>query len=139
MVHGLRTGEAPGLLYGNGGYLTKHHTLIVGVDPPANGRYQPDDSHARQADLDRRKAPGVNRVPSGRGVIETFTVVYDREGAAQRGVVIGRLDGGEGTRFAARVIPDPGVLAGLVSGTDEPIGRSGTVSTDDGSVTFRLT
>lgn len=133
MVRALRGGDAEvGLLYGNGGYLTKHHTLIVGRAQPACGRHQPDRPSERQADLDRRPGPGIARRPNGPATVETFTVVYDRDGAPERGVVIGRLD--EGGRFAARVAAgaSDGVSAGMVSGTEEPIGRGGAVTSVEG-------
>ncbi|MDQ2724875.1 MAG: acetyl-CoA acetyltransferase [Actinomycetota bacterium] len=129
MVHALRVGTGLGLLYGNGGYLTKHHTLIVGTGPPPGGRHRPDVATERQATLDRRAAPVVASRPLGPASVETYTVVYDRAGAPERAVVIGRINGGG--RFAARVPPDADVLAWLVSGEEQPIGRIGTVATGD--------
>ncbi|MDQ2728645.1 MAG: acetyl-CoA acetyltransferase [Actinomycetota bacterium] len=128
MVHALRERTGTGLLYGNGGYLTKHHTLIVGTDPPPRGHYRPDERTRRQAALDRRKGPIVASHPAGPATVETYTVVYDRSGVPERAVVIGRLD--DARRFVARVPPDADVLAWLVSGGDQPVGRTGTVAPD---------
>lgn len=135
MVHALRVGTGPGLLCGNGGYLTKHHTLIVGTELPPGGRHRPDEPAERQATLDRRGAAVVTSHPTGQASVETYTVVYDRAGAPEGAVVIGRVN--EGGRFAARVPPDADVLAWLVSGAEQPIGRIGTVAAgDDGPPVF---
>ena len=131
MVQALRGRSATGLLYGNGGYLTKHHTLIVGTEPPPGGRHRPDEPGARQAVLDRRPAPALTSSPAGPATVETYTVLYDRAAAPERGVVIARI-GDDGARFAARVPPDADVLAWLVDGTDQPVGRAGTVTSGDG-------
>jgi acetyl-CoA acetyltransferase len=129
MVQSLRGRAATGLLYGNGGYLTKHHTLIVGTEPPPGGRHRPDEPAQRQATLDRSPAPALASRPAGPATVETYTVIYDRAGAPERGVVIGRVDAG-GDRFAARVQPESDVLAWLVGGSDQPVGRTGTVTSD---------
>ncbi|MGI8750910.1 MAG: acetyl-CoA acetyltransferase [Acidimicrobiales bacterium] len=135
MVHALRAGTGTGLLYGNGGYLTKHHTLIVGTEPPPGGRHRPDERASRQATLNQRRAPVVTSRPAGPATVETYTVVYDRSGVPERAVVIGRV--GDGGRFAARVAADPDVLAWLVGGVDQPVGRAGTVAAgDDGLPVF---
>jgi hypothetical protein len=54
------------------------------------------------------------------------TVMYDREGAPERGAVVGT--GARGERVAARV-DDPDTLHELASGV-EPVGREGIVTID---------
>jgi hypothetical protein len=64
--------------------------------------------------------------PEGRATVETWSVVYGRDGEPARGVVVARLDDGEGDRFAARVT-DPDTLGWMVAGGREPIGCVGRV------------
>lgn len=131
MVRRLRAGGPPaGLLYGNGGYATKHHTLVVGTGEPPEGRFVPDRPEARQAELDRRPRPDVATQPEGKATVETWSVVCGRDGAPERGVVVARLGDGTGDRFAAQVT-DPDALAWMVAGKEEPIGRGGRVAPGD--------
>ena len=54
--------------------------------------------------------------------------MFDRDGAPERGAVIGT--GARGERFAARVDPAGDTLGELTSGA-EPVGRTGTVTAGD--------
>ena len=73
----------------------------------------------------------------GPGTIETYTVMYARDGTVERGVVIGR--GADGERFAARVDGDDSTTTGtLVSGDVEPVGLAGTVRRGDDVSRFHL-
>jgi acetyl-CoA C-acetyltransferase len=66
--------------------------------------------------------------PRGDGTIETYTIVYGRDGAPERGTVLGRLD--DGRRFVARLPDDPTLLDALTR--SEGIGLGGRVVTTDG-------
>lgn len=61
-----------------------------------------------------RRPAGARARPRAVGAptIETYTVLYDRDGAPLRGPVIGRLD--DGRRFLAGTPDDRGVREGLV-------------------------
>jgi acetyl-CoA C-acetyltransferase len=125
MVQALRTGEGKvGLLYGNGGYATKHHGLVLATAPSAGG-YVADDRRRRQRELDAIPAPAIADVAEGPATVETWTVYYDRDGAPERGLVIGRLD--DGRRFVANTPNDGSTLAALVDENAEPVGRRGVV------------
>jgi acetyl-CoA C-acetyltransferase len=128
MVRALRRGDGTtGLLYGNGEFVTKHHAIVVGREPgPRHGCIPEDDRVRRQAALDRRPAPRLDPEPNGKATIETWTVVYDRDGVPVRGVVIGRTDAGR--RFVANAVADSDHLEALVDPSTEPIGRTGTVT-----------
>jgi acetyl-CoA C-acetyltransferase len=57
--------------------------------------------------------------------VETYTVLYDREGAPQQGAVIGRAP--SGSRFIAKVpAADAATIHWLTSGEQEPVGAAGT-------------
>ncbi|PPJ05040.1 acetyl-CoA acetyltransferase [Nocardia nova] len=80
-----------GLLTANGGYLTKHAFGVYRTEPPCNG-FRRDDVQPR-VDLD----PRVRSHPAyaGRAATESWTVVYNREGDPERGLLAARTpDGG---------------------------------------------
>src|SRR5262249_24481163 len=116
-----------GLVTALGWYLTKH---AVGVYSTAPGHrpFAREDPAPRQAVLDAGAAPEVVREPSGVGSVETYTVLYDRDGAPIRGAVIGRPD--DGRRFLAGTPEDRVVLEGLVA--REAVGLRGRVCTVEG-------
>jgi acetyl-CoA C-acetyltransferase len=64
--------------------------------------------------------------------VEAYTVVYDREGAPARGIVLGRT--GEGRRFLANTPGDRALLESFVAA--EQVGRAGTLSQRDGATVF---
>ncbi|WP_019925267.1 acetyl-CoA acetyltransferase [Nocardia sp. BMG111209] len=92
---------AYGMVTANGGYLTKHAIGIYRTDPPPGG--------FRHANVqDRVDAEPVTRALDryeGAATVETWTVAYDRDGAAERGFVLARTPDGARTPAAA-VEPD---------------------------------
>jgi len=138
MTRALRGGEgATGLLYGQGGLVTKHHALLMGREPAADG-YPVGDDDARQRAIDELTAPRVAEEPNGPGTIETFTVEYGRDGEPSTGIVVGRLRNGE--RFIGNTrAGDREALDTLVRPDADVIGLDGKVETDtDGQTTFDL-
>jgi acetyl-CoA C-acetyltransferase len=124
MVTRLRQGDRVGLLYGNGGYVTKNHALILSRDPPPASLLGQDYDVQALADARRGAIPALLDLYAGPGVIETYTVLYDRDGAARFGAIIGRTP--DGARFLARVPKeDAGMIGFLVSGEAEPVGTKG--------------
>jgi acetyl-CoA C-acetyltransferase len=133
MVRALRRGDGRrGLLHGNGEYLTKHHALILATEPPAGG-FLADDPTTRQADLDARERPAVVTSPEGEATVETWTALFDRDGRAARGIIIGRRP--DGARFVANTPTDADTLDALTDGTPM-VGRSGRVVPADGLARF---
>ncbi len=112
-----------GLVTALGWYLTKHSAGIYSSKGP-DGAWQRTDSNALQREIDAEPHPAIAAAPSGAGVIETYTVVHDREGAPERGIVIGRLD--DGRRFIANTPADRSFLEAAES--REMIGERGRVS-----------
>jgi hypothetical protein len=130
MVDRLRAAGGVGLLHGVGMFMTKHHALVLS-DRPRPGGYKSDGLVPT--------LPGVEVVDhyEGPGTIETYTVMYSRDGAVERGVAIGR--GADGSRFAARVgATDASTLRDLAVGDRSPVGLAGTVVRGDDGCRFRL-
>lgn len=124
MVRHLReaSGEA-GLLYGQGEFVTKHHALVL-ASRPLPPCTEPA-SVLDEADRRRGPVPPVAETQAGRAVIETHTVLFDRDGAPQKGVVVLRQGG---ARLLARVpATDHATLAALTDLDRSPVGLPGTV------------
>jgi acetyl-CoA C-acetyltransferase len=127
MVERLRADPgAYGLVLANGGFLSKEAAGVYSTVAKADWR--PMSSAALQAELDAEPAmPAVNR--SGEGVVESFSVTYNK-GSPQRGYVAVRTV--EGGRTLARVRSGHrATLAALAA--NDPIGRTVRVETRDGS------
>jgi acetyl-CoA C-acetyltransferase len=120
-----------GLITGLGWYVTKHSIGVYSAAPPQRPRQRAEPS-TYQAEIDRMPHPVLTTCPQGRGTIESYTVIHDRDGTPVRGIVIGRLP--DGRRFIANTPDDRGVLEALTA--REGVGRSGTVSSDDGTNRF---
>jgi acetyl-CoA C-acetyltransferase len=131
MVRRVRDGVKYGLLYGQGGFVTKHHALVLSPNTPPMPL---SDSVSVQAIADKRRTepPKFNPDAVGAATVESFTVIYDRDGAAKHGVVILRNDQNE--RTLARVpANDKATLARLLDLDRSPIGSTGTIGrADDG-------
>ena len=74
----------------------------------------------------------VSAAPHGLGRVETYTIVYGRDGSCERGTVVGRLD--DGDRFVARLPDDPTLLDALTR--SEGIGLRGRVASAAGRTRF---
>ena len=70
--------------------------------------------------------------PSGRGTIETYTVLHAREGSPIRGIVVGRT--ADGARFIANTPNDRALFDALTS--EEGVGRAGRVTNEGDANTF---
>ncbi|WP_398465194.1 acetyl-CoA acetyltransferase [Tardiphaga sp.] len=127
MVRKIRAGTKTGLLYAQGGFVTKHHALVVSKDAPSGPIAQ---SISVQAEADRARGPVPPYVTeaSGDGTVESFTVIYGRGGEIEHGVVIVRTTANE--RALARVpVNDAGTLAMLMDQDRTPVGTKGKIST----------
>jgi hypothetical protein len=128
MVRSLR--EAPAaraLLYGQGGYVTKHHALVIGSEAAEPASLMLPKDVQDDAETRRDPEPALDLTYSGPATIETFSVVYDRDGAPAYGGVIGR------TPARARVFgrvekADADTLAALLASDRTPVGSSGMVT-----------
>jgi acetyl-CoA C-acetyltransferase len=137
MVRRLRDGAGLGLLYGQGGFVTKHHALVVSRRPPPH-RLAQDHGVQAKADRHRQPAPPFVTAAEGKGAVESFTVIYGRDGDAEHGVVMLRMPQGE--RALARVSPrDDATLAHLTNMDRTAVGSIGEIGTaDDGVLEWRV-
>lgn len=138
LVRALRS--APGktaLLYGQGEYVTKHHALVLGSSPPPNGLPPADYSVQAAADTRRGPVPTFIERYSGGATLETFTIIYGRDGLPTHGIVIARTPAGE--RLMARVEPDDaGALAVLTDLDRSPVGSTGHITAGPDSLRWSL-
>jgi acetyl-CoA C-acetyltransferase len=122
----LREGRGTnGLVTGNGWYLTKHSATVLSTTP-SESDLEPAGAAPLPQDMRTDPVP-VAEEASGRGTVETYTVLYGRDGAPERGIVIGRLD--DGTRFLANTPEDRDLLEAFAA--EEAIGRRGQVRRDE--------
>lgn len=116
-----------GLLYGQGEYVTKHHAIVLSATPGADVPLDEKYSVQTQADAQRGSVPVFLPDYSGPAKIETFTVIYSRDGKPEFGTVIGLTPAGE--RLMARVPAGDEKTIGLLTDLDvTPVGTAGTVS-----------
>jgi acetyl-CoA C-acetyltransferase len=131
MVRALRGDVgAMGLLYGQGGFVTKHHALVLGG--AADGTLVTRDC---QADADGRRgaAPMLVDDRTGEATVETHTVVFGAGGAPDFGAVVLRLP--DGARTMARVPPeDTATLAVLMAASQSAVGRTGRLMAGQGGL-----
>jgi hypothetical protein len=125
MVRALRTDTgALGLLYGQGGFVTKHRALVLGGE--TSGGLVSRDMQA-VADARRGPVPATVDAASGSATVETHTVVFKTDGSPDFGAVLLRLP--DGARTMARVpAEDTATLSILMDPTQTAIGRVGVLS-----------
>lgn len=129
MVRAFRAGNGRlGLVYGQGGVVSKHHAIILSNKPGAaalGSNYSVQD----RADAMRRPVPDLVEQYAGPADVETFTVLYGRDGSVKHGVVIARTPAGQ--RLIAKVRPEDGeTISLLLSPEQSPIGSTGNVRID---------
>jgi acetyl-CoA C-acetyltransferase len=136
MVRKLRSDARLGLLYGQGGFVTKHHALVLSREAPLE-RLAQDTSVQAEADRRRREVPDFVTEADGQGTVESFTVIYGRGGEVEHGVVMLRT--ADNARALARVpARDGATLARLLNMDRTPVGSQGAiVGADDGILEWR--
>jgi len=126
MVRRLRSGARLGLLYGQGGFVTKHHALVVSRDAP-RGAISQDTSVLAEADRNKRRVPEFVTEAAGKGQVESFTVIFRANGEVEHGAVMLRTE--QNTRTLARVKAEDGTtLAHLMNMDRTPVGSTGAVA-----------
>ena len=125
MVEQLRLSPgARGLVSANGGFIAKHAFGVYSTEPPAAGF-----RHAEpQAEVDALPRRTLCEDPDDVVAIETWTVMHDRDGAPETGIVLGLLPDG---RRALGTTADHDTLTMLI--TEDVAGRA-TRITPDGAV-----
>jgi acetyl-CoA C-acetyltransferase len=137
MVRSLRNGAKLGLLYGQGGFVTKHHGLVLSREAP-RGPLAQDTSVQAEADRNRRKVPDFVTEAGGKGKLEAFTVIYRGNGEIEHGVAMLRTE--DDRRTLGRVPgSDPKTLAHLQNMDRTPVGSVGDIVTaEDGTLEWRM-
>lgn len=114
------------LLYGQGEFVTKHHALVLANAPPSENRLIAEYSVQARADRAYGAVPTLTLDYEGPATIETFTIVYGRDGQAEYGAIIGRTP--QGHRLMARVPADDARTLAMLTALDAtPIGRAGNI------------
>jgi acetyl-CoA C-acetyltransferase len=137
MVRKLRSGASLGLLYGQGGFVTKHHALVLSRQAPRVPLAQ-ETSVQNEADRRRGPVPAFVTEAGGPATVESFTAIYGRDNAVEHGVVMLRTS--DNARTLARVPANDGrTLAHLMNMDRSPVGSSGTVvGADDGVLEWQV-
>ncbi len=126
MVRKMREGARLGLLYGQGGFVTKHHALVLSRLMPRETLAQ-ETSVQAIADRNKGAVPEFVDRASGRGKLESFTVLYGRNGEVEHGVVMVRTEAG--ARTLARVpAQDVATLGNLMNMDRSPVGSLGEIA-----------
>jgi acetyl-CoA C-acetyltransferase len=120
---------ATGLVTGNGMFLSSHSTVVISTEPrdPSRG-----DASATSSKGNKDAIPTIAEEASGRCRIEAYTVIHDRSGAPELGIVIGRLH--DERRFVANTPSDRTLLEDFTA--VEGVGRKGRVRHIDGRNVF---
>ena len=92
-----------GLVWANGGFVTKHAFGVYSTNPVAEFRH---DTPQAEIDALPRRELATPADAAGAATIESYTVMFDREGAPERAIAACLLDDGRrawGTSDAAEV------------------------------------
>jgi acetyl-CoA C-acetyltransferase len=135
MVQRLR--ESPGeygLVTGLGWFATKHSAGIYSTRPPRRGEWQRADPAIDQRQIDAMETLPFAEQAEGDATVETYTVIFNREGEPEQGIVIGRLNNGVGARFFANMPSSREMM--LATTREEFVGTRGQVRSEDGRNVF---
>jgi acetyl-CoA C-acetyltransferase len=137
MVRSLRKNGKLGLLYGQGGFVTKHHGLVLSREAP-KAAIEQETSVQAEADRHKRAVPDFVTEAGGKGKVESFTVIYKGKGEVEHGVVMMRTEAD--ARALARVpATDAATLEHLLNLDRTPVGTLGKVVTaEDGVLEWRV-
>ena len=95
----------------------------------------------RRTGVDQRQVDAMETLPfveqaEGDATVETYTVIFNREGEPEQGIVIGRLSDGSGARFFANT--PAGSRSMLAMTREEFVGTHGRVRSEDGRNVFEV-
>ena len=137
MTRKLRAGDgAMGLLYGQGGVMTKHHALILSAAPP-NHPLSAAYSVQNATNAARRDAPEVLTHYEGPARIETYSAYYGPDGEPVLGVVIARTP--DDRRLIARNPENDAETLSLLTDFDRTaVGVDGVAHVIDSRMTWAV-
>jgi acetyl-CoA C-acetyltransferase len=110
-----------GLITANGGFITKHAFGVYSTEPPA----QPFRHADPQAEVDALPRRELCEEPDGTAAVEAWTVMHDRDGQPETGIVAALLPDG---RRAWGVTTDPGTVKAMC--TEDLAGRQAALRPD---------
>lgn len=110
-----------GLITANGGFITKHAFGVYSTEPPAT----PFRHAEPQAEIDALPRRELCEEPEGRADVEAWTVMHDRDGSPETGIVVGILDDG---RRAWGVTTEPSIVKTMV--TEDLAGKRAALRPD---------
>ncbi|MCZ6616883.1 MAG: hypothetical protein O7E57_02030 [Gammaproteobacteria bacterium] len=84
--------------------------------------------------MDSVEHPESVATPTGAATVETYTVLFNRQGEPERGLIIGRLD--DRTRFVAFTPNEEALLRNLTRSS--PIGQRGQVRQEGSTNLFEF-
>jgi len=115
-----------GLITANGNYITKQSAGIYSTEP-IDKQFSPKNPSIYQAEINSKKGPSFTEFVSGNAVIETYTIIHDREGPSF-GIIFGRLE--DDSRFIANTPKDIDLMLKMT--TEDFLGVSGNVKNSEG-------
>lgn len=102
-----------GLIYANGGWMSKHATGIYSAQA-IEGEWQPSDSTTFQNKVDKQSLLKINRQPTGEAILETYTIHYFK-GFPVKAIIIGRLKQTNERFYAATQMADTETVQALAN------------------------
>lgn len=96
MTNRLRGTNAAGLLFGNGGYATTNHAIVLS-GTPTGAVFPQDFDMQHRADARRGAVPAIDPAYAGPARIETYTAFPDESGDYSHGVVVALTPQGKRT------------------------------------------
>jgi acetyl-CoA C-acetyltransferase len=134
---GAKDGNKLGLLYGQGGFVTKHHALVLSRQAAREPLAQ-DASAQAETDRNKRAVPEFLTEAKGKGKAEAFTVIYRNDGEVEHGVVMLRTEDGRRTLGRIRM-GDATTLVHLRNMDRTPVGSLGDITmAEDGVPQWRV-
>lgn len=131
MVRKLRIKGTYGMLYGNGHYLTHAAGAIISTQRPSTNLLPINLDLQERADLRMGEIPDLIEQYEGVGIIETYTVVYDKNSIALFWIIVARTP--KNKRFVAITKDNvSGCQAPSLNSSIEIIGMNGQSIIQDG-------
>lgn len=93
-----------GMVYANGGWMSKHAVGIYSTQP-IHGEWQQQDSRPFQEQVDQQTMVKDNRRPNGEAILESFTIHYFK-GFPLKAIIIGSLKESDERFYATTVLED---------------------------------
>lgn len=109
----IASGEtATGMTTALGWFMHKHAAGIYSALPPKNSLETMDIEDQKEF-LAGPEPMEIDPAPSGTGIIETYTIVYNRDHSPAYAVIYGKTE--QGLRFIARTPDDPDIYQTLAA------------------------